>query len=165
MVADQATRPQLAQALGQQPLTEAQSGLWFAQRMDPGNALFNTGQVVEIRGVLDIERFRAAVDQCMLESDALALRFVEEGDSVYQRVDENQRPQLQIIDLSSNADAYEQAREAMRSDSNTALDPCVDALACERLYVLGAEHFLWYRRVHHLAIDGYGMTLLNNRIS
>ena len=148
-----------------QTLTEAQSGLWFAQRMDPGNPLFNTGQAVEIRGALDVDRFRTAVDQCMAEADALALRFVEEGDTVYQQVDEDLRPWLQIIDLSASASPYEHAREAMRADSNTALDPCIGPLAVERLYLLGAQHFLWYRRVHHLAIDGYGMTLLNNRIT
>lgn len=148
-----------------QRLTEAQSGLWFAQRMDPGNALFNTGQAVEIRGPLDIDTFRTAVNQCMREADALALRFVEDGDTVYQHVDESLRPWLQVIDLSASAEPYEQAREAMRSDSNTALDPCVGPLATERLYILDAQHFLWYRRVHHLVIDGYGMTLLNNRIS
>src|SRR5690606_1125240 len=95
----------------------------------------------------------------------LALRFVEDGDSVYQHVDEDLRPWLQIIDLSAADNPHEQAREAMRADSNTALDPCVGPLAVERLYILDPQHFLWYRRVHHLAIDGYGMTLLNNRIS
>ena len=162
---DQAVSPQAVAQKNRQLLTEAQSGLWFAQRMDPGNPLFNTGQAVEIRGLLDVERFRAAVDQCMAEADALALRFVEDGDTVYQEIDEELRPCLQVIDLSASASPYEQAREAMRADSNSALDPCVGPLAVERLYVLGARHFLWYRRVHHLAIDGYGMTLLNNRIS
>ena len=45
------------------PLTEAQSGLWFAQRLDPANPIFNTAHYLDIRGDLDVEAFHAAVDQ------------------------------------------------------------------------------------------------------
>ena len=37
------------------PLTEAQSGLWFAQRLDPANPIFNTAHYLDIRGDLDVE--------------------------------------------------------------------------------------------------------------
>ena len=52
------------------PLTEAQSGLWFAQRLDPANPIFNTAHYLDIRGDLDVEAFRAAVDRTAAEAEA-----------------------------------------------------------------------------------------------
>src|SRR5690606_16881630 len=49
--------------------------------------------------------------------------------------------------------------------ANRAIDPTKTALAVEQLYVLGADHHIWYQRIHHLVIDGYGVTLLNKRIA
>ena len=39
---------------GMHALTEAQNGLWYAQRLDPDNPIFNTGHVIEIDGPLDL---------------------------------------------------------------------------------------------------------------
>ncbi|MGE4336565.1 MAG: condensation domain-containing protein, partial [Pigmentiphaga sp.] len=60
------------------PLTEAQLGLWYAQRLDPSNPVFNIGHYTEIEGTLDVERFRQAVDTALREADALAMRVVED---------------------------------------------------------------------------------------
>jgi enterobactin synthetase component F len=44
-------------------LTEAQAGLWFAQRLAPDNPSFNTAHAVWIDGPLDVAAFVAAADQ------------------------------------------------------------------------------------------------------
>lgn len=148
------------------PLTEAQSGLWYAQRLDPQNPLFNTAHWMELTGPLQVAHFEQAVNQAVRESNALCLRFYEtEQQAVEQYVDERHRPWLQIIDVSSAQDPRAAAQALMEKDSNTALDPCRDVLACEHLYVLAENSYVWYQRVHHLLIDGYGVTLLNQRIA
>lgn len=143
------------------PLTEAQSGLWYMQRIDPQSPALNTGQYIELRGPLDREAFRRAVDTMVAETDALALRFDESGN---QHVDEALRPWLEIIDLQAHADPVAQALKAMRQDSATPCDIFNDRLAAFRLYILGPEHHFWYERIHHLVIDGYGMVLITNRV-
>ena len=55
------------------PLLESQEGLWFAQRRDAMNPLFNTGQLVHIQGTLHIDLFRQAVNQTLQEAQALML--------------------------------------------------------------------------------------------
>ena len=42
------------------PLTEPQEGLWYAQALDPANPVFNPGQLVELRGPLDLDAFARA---------------------------------------------------------------------------------------------------------
>ena len=144
------------------PLSEAQSGLWFAQRLDPDNPIYNTGQLVEIHGALDVEAFRAAVDEALAESPALSIRVVEDQDGPKQMRAGSVR--LSVSDLSHLSDALAEARRRMDADTKTPLDPTRDDLVAEHLFVLGTDHYAWYQRIHHLVIDGYGVNLLNKRI-
>ncbi|MDH4572546.1 non-ribosomal peptide synthetase [Salinicola acroporae] len=152
---------------GQQrrPLSEAQSGLWYAQRLAPDNAAFNTAHALWIEGDLDVDAFVRAADMAASEVDALALRMVEGEDGPLQWVDPAWRPRLELIDLSLDADPAETARACMFDERSKPVDPTRDRLACQRLFVLGEARFVWYLRVHHLATDGYGMALFGERVA
>jgi len=147
------------------PLTEAQLGLWYAARLDRTNPLFNTAQYAEIAGPLDIERFRQAVDTTMAEAEALALRVLETDGEPRQEIDSAWSPRLRIIDLGGHEEAFAAALAAIRADAETPLDPTLHPLAAQRLYVLSPTRCIWYQRLHHLIIDGFGTTLLNQRIA
>ncbi|MCR0982413.1 amino acid adenylation domain-containing protein [Roseomonas populi] len=147
------------------PLTEAQEGLWFAQRLDPGNPVFNTGQYLDLRGPLDLPAFRAAVDGMVAEADSLALRIHDAPGGAVQRLDQALRPWLEVVDVSAEADPPSAAREAMARDMARAVDPARGRMAAERLYRLSPEHHLWYQRAHHLVLDGFGTELLVRRVA
>ena len=146
-------------------LTEAQAGLWYAQRLDPGNPIFNTAHALWIDGPLDVAAFRAAADQAASESDALALRMREDASGPLQWVDPQARPWLQIVDLSAEADPEAAACAAISRDLDTPLDPTRDSLSAQCLFVIGTARHVWYLRVHHLATDGYGTALFSDRVS
>jgi enterobactin synthetase component F len=147
------------------PLTEAQSGLWFAQRLDPTNPIFNTAHYVDFHGALYVEAFRAAVDQMAVEAEILSVRFRDQNGEVGQALDPSHRPLLQIIDVSEAADPLADALAAMQRDHDTPVDLTRDPLAANLLFVVGPQRFLWSLRVHHLATDGFGMGLLANRVA
>jgi enterobactin synthetase component F len=154
---DQRSRPR--------PLTEAQAGLWYAQRLDPANPVFNTGQYLDLRGPLDREAFRAAVDAAVAEADALALRIEDAGGGPVQVVEESRRPWLQVVDLSAEAEPERAALEAMARDMAAPVDPARQPLAAERLFILGERRHLWYQRAHHLALDAFGTDLILRRVA
>src|SRR5690606_23621668 len=58
-----------------------------------------------------------------------------------------------------------EAMALIQRDMGTAVDPRRDALAAQVLFLLGPDHHIWYQRIHHLVIDGYGTTLLTSRIA
>ncbi|RKF17598.1 amino acid adenylation domain-containing protein [Altericroceibacterium spongiae] len=147
------------------PLTEAQAGLWYAQRLDPANPIFNTGQYLDINGPLDETAFTSAVNRACDEAEALALCFVERPEGPGQYVDPALTPRLQIVDCAGEADPAAAALEAIRRDMATPVDPLRDRLARQVLYRLGKEHYYWAQQIHHLATDGYGMVLLTSRIA
>ncbi|MBT9370157.1 amino acid adenylation domain-containing protein [Rhizobium sp. CSW-27] len=146
------------------PLTEAQLGLWYVQRIDPGNPILNASQYVELRGPLDIRLFCRAFDRMAEEADSLSLVFAETAFGPRQRLDAATRPRLQIVDLTAQPDPVAAARSAMVLDTATPVDLARGPVSAFTLYRLGAEHFFWYERIHHLAIDGYGIVLVTNRV-
>ncbi|WP_231583374.1 non-ribosomal peptide synthetase [Luteimonas sp. FCS-9] len=150
-------------AAGDWPLTQAQSGLWYAQRLAPDNPAFNTAHALWIEGALDVDAFVRAAGQAAAEAPALSLRMRDAADGPRMRVDPDHLPRLAVVDLSQATEPEVAARVAMARDRDTPVDPARDRLALQRLYVLGGDRFVWYLRVHHLATDGYGMALLTER--
>ncbi|MBO1074557.1 amino acid adenylation domain-containing protein (plasmid) [Roseomonas marmotae] len=147
------------------PLTEAQSGLWYAQALDPANPIFNTGHYLDLRGPLDLPAFQAAVDGMVAEADALALRIEPRRDGPVQSVEEARRPWLEVVDLSAEAEPEAAALAAMARDMDTPVDPARHRLAREVLFRLGPQRHLWYQRAHHLALDAFGTDLTVRRVA
>ncbi len=145
------------------PLTEAQEGLWYAQRLDPRNPIFNTGHCTEIRDALDLPRFIQAVNQTLREANALSLRFIDHEAGPRQYIDPSSTPAVDIVDLSGEPDAAARAKDSMLRDLRSPIDPVSDTLARHIIFIAGERHFFWYQRVHHLAADGYGMSLIEKR--
>lgn len=146
-------------------ITEAQSGLWFAQKLDPENPIFNTAHYLEIEGPLDLNAFCDAINQTAREAESLSLRFEETGDQVWQTLDPSFIPLARLIDLSASGSPHAEAMQAMRLDHDTPTDPEQNPLAANLVFLLGQNRYLWSLRVHHLATDGYGMVLIANRVA
>lgn len=143
-------------------LTEAQEGLWFAQSIDPQNPIFNTAQFLRIYGPLNIEAFREAVNSAMAEAEGLNVRISERDGVPYQNLlPADAAVQLEIVDAGSTT----AAQSDLLNDANRPLDLSVDSPARQVLYVISQEEFIWYQRIHHTVIDGYGTDLLVSRIS
>src|SRR5690606_33448239 len=147
------------------PLTEAQEGLWYAQRLDASNPIYNIGHCTQIRGPLDLDCFERAVNTTLAEADALTLRFLDLPDGPRQYLDPAQQPTLEVLDLSQVSQGESRARQLMRQDLAIAIDLAASPLARHVLFIVGADHFLWYQRIHHLATDGYGMALIEARVT
>ncbi|SDL50777.1 amino acid adenylation domain-containing protein [Paracoccus chinensis] len=149
-------------AMGGTPLTEAQEGLWYFQALDPSNPILNTGQYLDLHGPLDEAALREAVARTIAESEALRLRFRPVAGGAMQVLGEP--PELEWADLSDHADPEAEALCRMAEDSARPLDLAAEPVAAFSLYRLGPDRHLLYERIHHLALDGYGMVLVTNRI-
>ena len=152
-----------------QPLSEAQQGLWFAQRLAPLNPAFNTAHVLWLTGELNITAFTAAANQAVIEAESLSLRFTNTDAGPRQWRDENAIPLLEVVDLrglhKTLATAKAGAERQIQADYLTPLDLMHDNVAKQQLFMLDERHFAWYVRVHHLVNDGYGMALLAERVN
>src|SRR6476661_5041363 len=59
------------------PLSGAQLGIWFAQRLNPSSAAYNSGEYVEIRGGIVPALFERALRQVVDESETLRVLVKE----------------------------------------------------------------------------------------
>ncbi|GAB2724272.1 amino acid adenylation domain-containing protein [Streptomyces bullii] len=147
------------------PLTAAQRGVFFAQRLDPGNPAFNTVVVMEIRGPVDGPLLARAVRQAEGESGSFDVEFVELPDGPYQRPVAPGCSTWQELDLSAEPDPFAAAHALMDRDRRTANDLFTDALSAHVLMRVGDDHYLWYQRSHHILSDGFGSVLHSRRIA
>ncbi|MFI6816670.1 amino acid adenylation domain-containing protein [Nonomuraea sp. NPDC050328] len=146
------------------PLTGAQAGIWFAQRLDPSNPVYNAADRVDIRGPFDTGLFERALRRCLAEAEPLRLRFTEtpaqylpEWDTASGRLDH--------LDLRGADDPEADAERWMREDLSTPVDVVTGTLARHALLRLGDEHAVWYLRVHHILIDAYALSMLVTRVA
>lgn len=148
------------------PLTAAQAGIWTGQQLERENPAFNIAEYVEIRGQLDTYLFEAAVRQALGETEALNVRFVETEDGGAVQIPHPRRDwPFPVVDLRAEPDPAAAALAWMRADLAPATDPATDPLFANALFRLDVELFLWYQRVHHIALDGFGLSLVARRVA
>lgn len=145
------------------PMTEAQAGIWYAQQLDPDNPIYNTAECIEIQGPLDQDKFEMAVRQMVEESGTLTVTFEEGEEGPYQLIRTDMKWELEIIDVSDLSNPEQTALNWMQMDLRTPVDLRSDLIFAEALFRLGNDRYYWYQRVHHIAIDGFGVTLLLRR--
>lgn len=146
-------------------LSGAQSGIWFAQQLDPENPIFNTGEYIEIHGPIDLPCFETALRQTVMEAETLHVRFGEDRDGPWQTIVKSTEWPLHVIDVSGHKSPQEDAEAWMKLDMSQSVDLITGPLFTEALFILAPDHFYWYQRIHHIVIDGFGFSLLARRVA
>ncbi|MEU0145352.1 amino acid adenylation domain-containing protein [Streptomyces sp. NPDC006288] len=145
------------------PLTAAQSGMWFAQSLDPLSPAQNTAECLEIDGPLDPGLFAEALRRVASETDALRVRVEDSPEGPLQHVLPSVGLPLTTHDLREAPDAGRRAEEWMSADLAEPFDLAAGPLFRHALFRVGEERWLWYQRIHHLVMDGFGYSLLVRR--
>ena len=147
------------------PLSSAQLGIWFAQRLNPSSAAYNIGEYIEIRGSIVPALFERALRQVVAESETLRVRITDHEGQPRQFVDATFAWSLPTIDLSSESDPRAAAEAWMRSDLARPIDPVRDPLFGFALFKASDNLFFWYARYHHIVMDGFAMWLFARRVA
>ncbi|MFK0117702.1 amino acid adenylation domain-containing protein [Streptomyces sp. NPDC090994] len=141
------------------PLTAAQSGMWYAQALDPLSPAQNTAECLEIDGPLDPALFADALGRVAAEAEALRVRVEDTPNGPRQHLADSVELPLTVRESYTPAEA-----EAwMRADLAEPFDLATGPLFRHALFRVGADRWLWYQSVHHLVMDGYGYSLLVRR--
>ncbi|OJT20025.1 non-ribosomal peptide synthetase [Archangium sp. Cb G35] len=147
------------------PLSAAQHGIWLGQQFDRTSPVYNAGECIEIRGPVDPALFEAAVRQAVSEAEVLHARFVTEGERPVQLLEPRQDWTLHVADLSGTPDPWEAARSWMRDDLARPVELSQGPLFAQALFKAAPDRFFWYQRAHHIALDGFGFSLMARRVA
>ncbi|MGN5649109.1 amino acid adenylation domain-containing protein [Bacillus sp. Brlt_9] len=145
-------------------LSSAQTGMWFAQQLDPLNPIYNTGEYVEISGNINQEIFELAVRNAVTEAEALHVRFEEDEIGPWQVIEELQF-HMHFIDVRKEENPEKAAKVWMKNDLSMPVDLKKDNLFTEALIQVENNRFFWYQRIHHIMMDGYGFSLLSQKVA
>ena len=53
----------------------------------------------------------------------------------------------------------------MNNEFTKPIDLKIDPLFCEALFKVSPKRVLWYQRIHHIVMDGYGFSLITKRVA
>ncbi|MEV0464962.1 amino acid adenylation domain-containing protein [Nocardia tengchongensis] len=146
------------------PLTSAQRGIWFAQHLAESTPI-SVAQYVEIVGELDAELLAEACRTAGREFGSGHMRLIEVDGEPCQYIDPDNGAPVTVIDLREHADPVATAHAMMAEDYSAPLDLRNDALVTAIVFQVGADHYLWYQRAHHIALDGFAAVTMLHRMT
>ncbi|WP_442972089.1 amino acid adenylation domain-containing protein, partial [Rhodococcus sp. T7] len=145
-------------------MSAAQRGIWFAQHA-LGDVPLTIAQYIELRGDIDLGLLTEASKRTGREFGSGFLRLVEIDGVPYQYVDKTLDDAITYVDLRAEHDPVDTAQKWMRSNYSAPLDLLDDRLVVVYLLHVGENHYFWFCRIHHIALDGFGAMALIARIA
>ncbi|MBT2398893.1 non-ribosomal peptide synthetase, partial [Streptomyces sp. ISL-100] len=141
-------------------------GVWVGQQLAPESPLYNCATYFEISGRVDAALLTEAVRRAVAETEALRVRFVENGDGLSQIVGPaGDDVRVTVLDVSAEPDPDAAARSWMADDLATPADLRSGPLYAHALFRTSDERSLLYFRHHHIALDGYGQSVYCGRLA
>jgi amino acid adenylation domain-containing protein len=141
------------------PLTPGQDVLWTMQRALPELTAYNVPRVLAVRGALDVDALRAALDALVSRHEVLRTRYVASPDGPRQEIEPAGAARFELIDLreplqgapaeSRAAAALERVEERIRTPFDLASE------APFRTTLVRWDDDAWYLLLltHHIASD------------
>ncbi|MBY8610300.1 amino acid adenylation domain-containing protein, partial [Burkholderia arboris] len=139
--------------------------MWFSQKLEPDNPLFDSRGYVDISGAMDRPAFEAALSRVIQEARSLHFRFIETPAGPLQFECEPDAFRLDFIDVSNEADPFSACWNVMQIESSTTYDLLSGKLFSQMLFKLGDERYVWYQRYHHIVMDGASIPLVTRRVA
>ncbi|MFG2290982.1 amino acid adenylation domain-containing protein [Streptomyces sp. NPDC048595] len=150
------------------PLTAGQKDIWFDAKLSGGGATYNTAIYWDIRGPLDQNLFRAALERLVEESECLRTRFEEVDGEPRQFIGPLTRLPLTVTDVSGAADPAAAAQEAIHADLRVPLplaaSPHVPLFRLS-VFTLAADRTYFCLLNHHLVSDGFSYVIYWERLA
>lgn len=149
-------------------LTRAQTGVWFAQQLDPGNPIFNTSECIELRGTVETDILARAVQFAAQDCEVLVAAFEVRADgTIVQHPGERSLGPVPVVDLADvdDNDRWDAALAWMQADLARPIDPTAEACVRVAILRLAVDHVVLYLCGHHLVLDAFGFSLFNKRIA
>ncbi|WP_307122911.1 amino acid adenylation domain-containing protein [Streptomyces sp. B1I3] len=140
------------------PTSPAQRRLWFVDRLAPGGCAYTVPLAVRIRGALDQEMLRAALDEIVVRHEVLRTTFhLVDGEPV-QRVHPARRPlPLAVHDLTGEPGTERLVDEAIDRASRQVFDLATRPPFTAELLRLGPTEHVLSLAAHHIVVDGWSL--------
>ncbi|WP_324789308.1 non-ribosomal peptide synthetase [Streptomyces sp. H51] len=148
------------------PLSDAQTRVWFMEKMAPGSAQYVVPLAFVVTGTLRPEVLERALDILVLRHEPLHSRVTDDGSGPKTWREPHLRVPLRRVDLSGCAEHVRRARlETLRRESALPFEPGSAPMLRCTLVRLGESHHELLIAVHHIAFDGWSVRVLMSELA
>lgn len=147
-------------------LSAQQEQLWFIDKMQDGSAEYNINIALDIQGAFDATIAESVIAEIVQRHEILRTIYLEKESGPVQVIQSNPEFSLQIQDLSGeNVEDKESLLKALLSQDaarsfNLEHDLLLRALLVKLCEIDGAQRSVFMFTVHHIACDGWSISLL-----
>jgi amino acid adenylation domain-containing protein len=147
-------------------LSFAQQRLWFLDQLEPGSATYNISAGLTVRGELDVRALEESFNRVVRRHEVLRARFYEEGGRAVQRIEEEMRIGLGVVDLREivEHEREEEAERLMKEEAGRAFDLEAGGLLRARLMRVGDQEHVMVVVMHHIVSDGWSIEVLKREL-
>jgi natural product biosynthesis luciferase-like monooxygenase protein/amino acid adenylation domain-containing protein/FkbM family methyltransferase len=141
------------------PLSFAQRRLWFLGQLQGAPEVYNLSIGLRLRGELDTEALRGAIERIVARHEALRTRFVEVGGEPVQVIEPAMPFVLPVTDLSHFPEVGREARVRRHAEEEAARPFDLERAPMVRatLLRLGEREHVLLASMHHIASDGWSV--------
>ncbi|WP_330261087.1 amino acid adenylation domain-containing protein [Streptomyces sp. NBC_00539] len=139
------------------PLARNQASLWFLNQVDPQDRSYENTTLLHLRGDLDVEALRSAVDTLAGRHEILSMRFGNREGVPYQTPRAGAAVRLEVVDASHEeaADAEAMKEYVRRQTGALRFDLERGPLVVARLYRFTPTQHVLQWSSHHVVSDGW----------
>ncbi|HEX7241467.1 MAG TPA: condensation domain-containing protein, partial [Longimicrobiaceae bacterium] len=152
---------------GRLALSFAQQRLWFLEQLGAGGQAYHIPAGLRLRGELDPEALRRALDRIVARHEALRTTFHAVDGEPEQRIVPVKESGFQLMehDLGGHADVEGELRRLMGEEAGAPFDLERGPLIRGRLIRLAVDDHALLVTMHHIVSDAWSMGVLTNELS
>ncbi|MDX3229011.1 non-ribosomal peptide synthetase [Streptomyces sp. ME19-01-6] len=147
------------------PLSPSQSGIWYAQNLDPTSPVYNCLQYLDIQGAVDTALLIDAIKRVVMEVDGLHVRFDGRSDPPGQILLEPNAPHIAVHDFTAEPDPMAAAHTWLQRFLRIPFDLEAGHVSDFAILEVAPGRTLWAQRYHHVVADGYAFNLIAQRVA
>ncbi|AZE68389.1 non-ribosomal peptide synthetase [Pseudomonas synxantha] len=149
------------------PLSYSQQRMWFLWQMEPDSPAYNVGGMARLRGVLDVQRFEAALQALIMRHETLRTTFPSVDGVAYQKVSPQTAVRMDWQDFSALNETERQQRLQQLADqeAHTPFNLETGPLLRACLVKAGEQEHYLVLTLHHIVTEGWAMDIFARELS
>lgn len=143
------------------PILYGQKKYWFCEGLENTKAFYSIVRTLEIEGDLDVKVLQQSL-QTMVDRHAIFRTiFVSQDDAVYQKIHDNVKIKLNLIDLQKIPPSKRKfiAYELLKQEAQRAFDLTKEYLIRFSLSRLSTTNYIFTVNMHHMISDGLSIKI------
>ncbi|MHC5820978.1 MAG: amino acid adenylation domain-containing protein, partial [Nostoc sp.] len=141
------------------PLSFAQQGLWFIDRLEPGNLAYNISLAVNLKGQLEVPLLEQSFNEIIRRHETLRTTFTTVNGQPVQVIASSLKLSLSVIDYQKNIESQGDAavRQFLTQESQRPFDLIQGPLLRAKLLRLAQQEHILLLEMHHIIFDGWSV--------